>query len=83
MIVRVSLKDPDTLSDSIQDAVKKALADTPGLSADERELLAESRREKVYEAITDKWMAWGEYLMVQFDTDTDTATVLTRGESGQ
>ncbi len=69
----VSMKDPDTLHDAIDEAVKSDLA-TTGLDADEQELLAESRREKISE-LCGKWFRYGEYLDVEIDTEAGTCIV--------
>lgn len=75
MKFKVSMKDPDTLHDAIQEAVDKELADDPKLDDEERELLAECRREKIA-GLCSKWFEYGEYLRVEIDTDAKTCTVL-------
>lgn len=70
----VSMKDPDVLEDAIRDAVKLEMANVQGLDADEREAAAEVRREKVNELCA-RWFEYGEYLVVEIDTDAETITV--------
>lgn len=71
----VSMKDPDTLSDAIADAVREDLAKIDGLTIDDREALFETRRDAAGE-VAAKWFEWGEYLRVEIDTDAKTITVL-------
>lgn len=75
MRIRVVLKDPDSMPDAVADAVKADLRDTDGISDRERELLADERGEEISGEIAARWMKWGEYLIVEFDTETWTATV--------
>jgi hypothetical protein len=76
MKIKVMMKDPDTLGDAIDDAVRTDLAGIEGLDAEDREALFEGRREKVGELCA-KWFKYGEYLSIEIDTDAETATVLT------
>ena len=69
----VTLKDPDVLDDAINDAVDKSFPE--GLSEEEKELLADGRREE-YRLFAGKWMKYGEYLTVEFDTEAGTALLL-------
>jgi predicted metal-dependent phosphoesterase TrpH len=75
MKIRMQLKDPDGVSDSIQEAVEKSVAASGITDEDEREALIEARTEKAGKAIG-KWVEYGEYLTVEFDTDAGTATVV-------
>lgn len=70
----VTIKDPDVIDDAIEDAVKESLADL-GLDDDEMEPLIEKRKEKVRDKIA-RWVEYGEYYRIEFDTDAMTATVL-------
>ena len=45
-----------------------------GLDKDEQEVLLEYRSEKVYEQCG-KWFEYGEYLVVEIDTDAGTCIV--------
>lgn len=75
MIIRCSFKDPDKMPDAVVDAFAPLEAPA-GLTVDE---WASIRRERALEAkhqITKKWMEYGEYLVVDFDTGTGTATVV-------
>lgn len=72
----VSIKDPDVFADAVQEAVTsevKAL----GLDDDEAEAVIERRTEKVND-ILERWVEYGEYIRVEFDTEAKTATVVPR-----
>ena len=69
----VTMKDPDTLSDAVRDAVKESLLKLP-ITQDERDILAETRVETEYGKCR-KWFRYGEYLEVEVDTDLMTCTV--------
>jgi hypothetical protein len=71
---QVQMKDPDTLSDAIADAVDEELKPL-NLPEDEREAVAEKRIEKVGD-VCDKWFKYGEYLTVEIDTEAKTCVVL-------
>lgn len=75
MKIRVTLKDPDTMHDAVDDALKDA-EKPDGVSAEEWDDIREARAEKFKGDITTRWMRYGEYLTVEFDTDAHTATVL-------
>lgn len=71
----VSMKDPDTLSDAIEEAVKNDV-DAMGFSdSNEADALKELRVEKVYN-LCRQWFRYGEYLAVEIDTEAGTCTVL-------
>lgn len=74
MKFQVQMKDPDTLGDAIDDAVKDDLAKIEGLTDEDREALFDSRRVAARD-IADRWFKYGEYLTVEIDTDAKTATV--------
>lgn len=74
MKIKVTMKDPDTMYDCVQDAVKADVAKL-GLPEDEAESLIEMKAEKEREKLS-KWFEYGEYLSVEFDTEAMTATVL-------
>ncbi len=74
MIFTVSMKDPDTLNDAIEDAVKQSMTEN-GLDHVEQEALLEIRKEKIYSQCS-KWFRYGEYLEVEIDTDAGTCVVV-------
>lgn len=74
MKFKVTMKDPDTLSDAIDDAVKDDLKKIEGLSDDDREALAYGRRKEAGD-VAAKWFRYGEYVTVEIDTEARTAIV--------
>jgi hypothetical protein len=77
MKIRVTIKDPDGFCDAIEQAAKDQVDQMSGVDEDEKDDLIESRRTKVSEALS-KWVEYGEYMTVIFDTDEGTATVVNR-----
>ena len=75
MKFRVTMKDPDSLSDAIDDAIKEELKSVSGLSNEEREYLFDGRHDAVYKD-AGQWFKYGEYLTVEIDTDAGTAIVV-------
>lgn len=74
MKIRVTFKDPDVVADEIERCVSADVA-TLGLSKVEADAVAELRAEKVVEFVS-KWVKYGEYITVEFDTDAGTAVVV-------
>lgn len=74
MKIQVTMKDPDTMHEAVEDAVKAEVA-ALGLPRDEAEDLVEIRVEKELSKMG-KWFEYGEYLRVECDTEAMTATVL-------
>lgn len=77
MKFKVTMKDPDTLGDAIDEAVRADIAKIEGITDEDREAIFDGRREAVSN-ITSKWFEYGEYLTVEIDTDAQTATVCPR-----
>lgn len=75
MKFQVQMKDPDTLQDAIEDAVKSDLSKIDQLSPEERDVLIDARRDKIGD-ICSKWFRYGEYLTVEIDTDAVTCVVV-------
>ena len=75
MKIRILFKDPDGVYEAIEEAVKKSVQQMPDLDKDEREVLVETRREHQGNLLS-KFIEYGEYLHVEFDTVAGTATVL-------
>lgn len=74
MKFEVQMKDPDTLHDAIREAVEAEVEAMPGLEADEKEGVIDTRVEKVQKQCG-KWFEYSEYLTVEIDTDAGTCTV--------
>jgi hypothetical protein len=79
MKFRVQFKDPDGVYDSLERAAEEAVADVKGLDDEEREAILDVKRNKV-SAASDVYIKWGEYLVVEFDTEDGSARVLTSDE---
>lgn len=75
MKFKVTMKDPDTLHDAIEEAVKRELASVKELTEDDREALQEPRREKISD-LCSQWFEYGEYLTVEIDTEAGTCVVV-------
>jgi len=76
MKFKVTMKDPDTLYDAIEEAVTEDIDSS--LPEDEREALAECRIEKVRD-LASTWFEYGEYLTVEIDTEAKTCVVIPKG----
>lgn len=74
MKLRVTMKDTDSLYDAISEAIEKEFKEIE-LDDDEKEALAEIRREKVSE-VASAWFKYDEYLTVEIDTKEETCKVL-------
>ena len=77
MKIRIYMKDPDGVYDSITDAVGDSLREQKGLTDAERKRLEDIRRETINSACS-RWIQWGEDITIEIDTDADTATVVPR-----
>ena len=77
MKVYVYMKDPDTMRDAVEEAVKADVKKL-GLEGDEAEAIIEMRVQSECEKLK-RWFEYGEYLGVDFDTEAMTATVRARG----
>lgn len=75
MKIRVSMKDPDTMQDAVEEAFKHA-EKPEGITDEEWEPIREARALEAQQEISSRWMPYGEYLYVEFDTEAGTATVL-------
>lgn len=76
MKFQVTMKDPDTLFDAIQDAVAETLETMP---EDEAEAVREIRENKAHE-VASEWFKYGEYLTVEIDTEEKTIRVVPESE---
>lgn len=70
MKIRVTLKDPDTMQDAVDDAVKREKK-PEGVSAAEWKDIREARAERIKSAISDRYMQYSEYLEVDFEINED------------
>lgn len=74
MKIKIQLKDPDGVYESIQAAVESSIENASGLDDNEIKELLESRRKKI-EGQCEPWIECGEYVTIEIDTDDGTATV--------
>jgi hypothetical protein len=75
MKIKVTLKDPDGFYESIQEAVNDSLKEL-NLSPREKSTIEEVRVEETNNFLS-KWVKYGEYVTIEFDTEEKTATVVT------
>lgn len=75
MKIKITLKDPDGFYEAIRDAAVASLAAIAGISDEERETLEENRQGEISESLS-KWVEYGEYIRLEFDTEAQTATVI-------
>jgi hypothetical protein len=73
MKFKITLKDPDGYSDSVDRAVGESLEDMDA-DPDEIDACNEIRTEKVHESL-EKWFSYQEYLTIEVDTVAGTAVV--------
>lgn len=77
MKFQITMKDPDGVYDSKQQAVEDSLEELD-ISEQEKEALMEMRMAEV-DAGLSKWFRYGEYVTIEVDTDAGTAVVVPRG----
>ena len=76
MKILIYLKDPDAVSDALDEAVRNSILPLMGvLSKEELDQLAETRMDEIGNKI-EKWVKYGEYITVEIDTDLRTARVV-------
>ena len=78
MKIKVTMKNPDALEHYVCEAVKDHFKNDIGnvnIDPDELDFMIESKIEDI-EEIASTWFKYGEYLTVEFDTDTKTIEVL-------
>lgn len=71
----VTMKDPDTLHDSIREVVAEEVNAMANLDAEEKEGVIDNRVENTL-ALCKTWFEYSEYVSIEIDTDAKTATVL-------
>lgn len=76
MKFRITMKDPDGVYDSLDDAATDAM-NGENFPADEYETLRDMRRDK-FKALCDKWFEYNEYLTVEINTEAETCVVVPR-----
>lgn len=74
MKLKITLKDPDGVYDSIMEAAEDSTSDAQGLDDTELEKLVATRSEKLGEQCK-PWIKHGEYVTIEIDTEAGTAIV--------
>lgn len=75
---RVTLKDPDGVFESVRDHAESIVAQAKQNHA-VAELAAGDWAESIQSSLNEKierWVKYGEYVTIEFDTDAGTATVV-------
>lgn len=75
MKLKITLKDPDALHDSIRCAVRAEVERIVGLKNDEKGPIEDQRSEDLHE-ICQEWFQYGEYVQIEIDTEAKTAVVV-------
>lgn len=75
MKIKIQFKDPDAPYDAIRESAKEQIAAIKGISEDEAESLIDKRHDQIEENLK-KWIAFGEYITIEFDTEAKTAIVV-------
>lgn len=78
MKFRVTMKDPDTLHDAVDEAALESVKGITGLSLAERAACRDLRAQE-FQKLASKWFEYGEYLVVEIDTEAQTCVVVPRG----
>jgi hypothetical protein len=74
MKIKIHLKDPDGVHDSITDAAKESVKEDSGYDPEELEMLCDIRFNRLSEKCA-PWIRYGEYVTIEIDTDAGTAIV--------
>ena len=73
MKIKISFKDPDALHDCIDTELEDLKIE--GLNEKELEVVREKRKEEITDLCA-KWFEYGEYLVVEVDTEKETCEVM-------
>lgn len=74
MKIKINMKNPDCVYDAIREAAEESAAKVNGISAREKVELTDARERELSKLLS-KWITYGEYIEVEFDTDAGTARV--------
>jgi len=74
MKLQITLKDPDGVSQCIQEAAAKEIKAVCGITERERENLIKSRSRLIAESCR-PWIAYIKFVTIEIDTDAGTAVV--------
>lgn len=73
MIIQLNMKTPDAAHDAAEHAANEASFD--GVPEEDRADERKELRDEIHAALC-KWLTYGEYAMIEIDTEADTATVI-------
>lgn len=79
MKIKISMKNPDALQESVEEAVEQGQFDE-SLSPEEIELVKQSRVDETLK-LCNQWFKYGEYLMVEVDTEARTIRIVEADEA--
>jgi hypothetical protein len=77
MKLRITMKDPDGVYESVRDAVTEQVKAIDGLTTAERERLIDDRKDRLLADLS-PWIGGEEYLTVEVDTEAMTCAVVKR-----
>ena len=79
MKFRIYMKNPDCVSDAIDDAIENEIEELKSfgkpLDEDDLDDLRENHKEKLEEFLQ-QWVEYNEYITIEFDTIANTAVVV-------
>ena len=75
MKIRITLKDPDGVYDSIKEATSESLLENKFIDEKEREAAYDLRKDRL-DNMCSKFIEYGEYVTIEIDTDDGTAIVI-------
>lgn len=75
----MTFKDPDVIFEAISEAVNERIKAIKELDDEERDVLIEKKNRAVSDQLS-KWIEYGDFITVEFDTDLNTARIVPKGE---
>lgn len=75
MKFQVHFKDPDALSEALEAVRDEIRSSMEVLDSEEAEAIARLRSERMHE-FASKWLKYGEYVTLEFDTGAGTCVVV-------
>jgi hypothetical protein len=75
MKIKITLRDPYGVYDAVDNAAEISARSVSGLSEHEIDQIKEARRVRIAEDVK-PWIDHGEYVRIEIDTESGTATVL-------
>ena len=78
MKIRITFKTTDTVDEAVYDALHRA-EKPEEIDPEEWDAILEVRRGKLNEKAARSWFEYGEYVQVEWDTETNTCVVIPVG----